>query len=285
MKKLILTISLLTLIVNISFSQPGWFWQNPLPQGNHLRDVKFINTTTGWAVGDYGTIIRTTNGGTNWILQSSGTTNDLFGVSFIDANIGTAVGDYGTIIRTTNGGTNWTGQISGTYRTLEDVSFTDANNGTAVGDYGTIRRTTNGGIIWTGQISGTTWTLEDVSFTDANTGTAVGWGGTILRTTNGGVIFINQISSKIPEGFSLYQNYPNPFNPITNIRFEISRTSIVKLIVYDILGREVSTLVNEKLNAGSYEVSWNSAGYPSGVYFYRLITDDFFDVKKMLLIK
>ena len=75
MKKLILTLSLLTLFVNISFSQPGWFWQNPLPQGNNLTSVKFINTTTGWAVGIEGTILRTTNGGTNWTSQTSGTTN------------------------------------------------------------------------------------------------------------------------------------------------------------------------------------------------------------------
>ena len=135
------------------------------------------------------------------------------------------------------------------------VSFINANTGTAVGCSGTILRTTNGGTNWTSQTSGTTNCLCDVSFTDANNGTAVGDDGTILRTTNGGV-FVNQISNEIPEGFSLYQNYPNPFNPTTNIRFEIPRTSLVKLIVYDILGREVATLVNEKLGAGSYEVDW-----------------------------
>ena len=81
-----------------------------------------------------GTIVRTTNGGTNWTSQTSGTTNDLWGVSFTDANNGTAVGFGGTILRTTNGGTNWTSQSSGTTNNLYGVSFTDANNGTAVGN-------------------------------------------------------------------------------------------------------------------------------------------------------
>ncbi len=90
------------LITGKCYSQTGWFWQNPLPQGNSLNSVKFINTTTGWAVGFFGTILRTTNGGTNWISQSSGITNYLDSVFFTDANTGTAVGSGGRILRTTN---------------------------------------------------------------------------------------------------------------------------------------------------------------------------------------
>ncbi len=74
------------LLTQICFAQ--WFWQNPLPQGNILRSVKFISSSVGWAVGQAGTIINTTNGGTNWTLQTSGTTNYLGGVSFTDANNG-----------------------------------------------------------------------------------------------------------------------------------------------------------------------------------------------------
>ena len=65
----------------------------------------------------------------------------------------------------------------------------------------------------------------------------------------------------------------------------MKQSSNTKLIVYDILGKEISVLVNEKLSAGSYEVSWNGSGYPSGVYFYKIMTDDYVDVKKMILIK
>ena len=96
---------------------------------------------------------------------------------------------------------------------------------------------------------------------------------------------IRKNSSVIPDAFLLKQNYPNPFNPTTNIEFDLNKTSYLILIVYDILGRKVATLVNEKLSAGSYTVNWDASGYPSGIYFYRLEVKEFTDVKKMLLIK
>jgi len=179
----------------------------------------------------------------------------------------------------------WYPQLSGTTEHLQGVSFTDANNGMAVGWSGTILRTTNGGTNWTFQFRGTSIYLYDVSFIDANTGTASGRNGTILRTTNGGVTFVNQISSEIPERFSLYQNYPNPFNPSTNIRYTLPKNSFVSLKVYDVLGKEIATLVNESLSPGTYEATFDAAKYSSGIYFYKLTTNDFSDVKKMVLIK
>jgi len=98
-------ISLLVFILSITISaQEGWFWQNPLPQGNNLISVKFISPLIGWAVGGYGTILRTINGGADWTSQSSETTNYLIGVSFTDADNGTVVGEYDTILRTSNCG-------------------------------------------------------------------------------------------------------------------------------------------------------------------------------------
>ncbi len=88
-------------------SRAQWRWQNPLPQGNNLRGVSLVTANTGTLVGDYGTIVRTTDGGNSWTIQSSGTTQTLWGVSFTDANNGSAVGENGTIPRTTNGGANW----------------------------------------------------------------------------------------------------------------------------------------------------------------------------------
>lgn len=96
---------------------------------------------------------------------------------------------------------------------------------------------------------------------------------------------IKRVSEYLPDSYVLCQNYPNPFNPSTNIKFNISKNSFVKLIVYDILGKEITTLVNEKLNLGSYSVDWNADEYPSGVYFYRIETDGFADTKRMLLLK
>ncbi|MBL7128965.1 MAG: T9SS type A sorting domain-containing protein [Ignavibacteria bacterium] len=98
-------------------------------------------------------------------------------------------------------------------------------------------------------------------------------------------IGITNISSEVPDKYVLYQNYPNPFNPSTSIRFDISKMSNVKITVYDVLGRELTGLIEKDLNAGSYVVNWNAANYPSGVYFYKLETEDFFDVKRMVLIK
>jgi hypothetical protein len=85
--------------------------------------------------------------------------------------------------------------------------------------------------------------------------------------------------------FALEQNYPNPFNPSTGIRYQVSRVSDVRLEVFDMLGRKVSTLVNERQSAGSYEVSFNAAGLASGVYFYKLSAGSFVQTKKMLLVK
>ena len=92
-------------------------------------------------------------------------------------------------------------------------------------------------------------------------------------------------NTQTPVQYKLSQNYPNPFNPSTSIRFEIPKSGFVKLAVYDILGKEVATLVNDKREAGSYYVDFNASGLSSGVYFYKLITNDFTDIKKMMLLK
>ncbi|MCX7833728.1 MAG: aryl-sulfate sulfotransferase [Ignavibacteria bacterium] len=94
-----------------------------------------------------------------------------------------------------------------------------------------------------------------------------------------------QKSNEIPLSFQLYQNFPNPFNPITTIKYDLPRDAFVKLVVYDILGREVEILVNNFQKAGSYSVSYNFSKLPSGVYFYRLTSNEFSDVKRMILIK
>ena len=96
---------------------------------------------------------------------------------------------------------------------------------------------------------------------------------------------LTPISTEIPTAFSLSQNYPNPFNPVTNIKFDIPKSSFVKLVVYDLLGREVAALVNEQLKAGTYEADWNAADFPSGVYFYKMIADGYIETKRMVLIK
>jgi len=103
-------------------------------------------------------------------------------------------------------------------------------------------------------------------------------------------IGIQQISSEVPQDFSLGQNYPNPFNPSTKIKFEIpsgsnSRTDMVSLIIYDILGKQIKTLVSQQLQPGTYEVDFEGSGLPSGTYYYRLTAGGFSETKKLTLVK
>ena len=98
-------------------------------------------------------------------------------------------------------------------------------------------------------------------------------------------ISINKISSNVPPTFKLYPCYPNPLNPSTRIKFDIPKNTFVKIEIFDILGTGITTIVNQKMNAGSYSVEWNGSQYSSGVYFYRLETEEFTDVKRMMLIK
>jgi hypothetical protein len=142
-----------------------------------------------------------------------------------------------------------------------------------------ISKSINGGATWTNQNSGTGNDLWSVYFTDENKGWAVGSFGTILHTTNGDVTFIEDENNFAqPEIFLLQQNYPNPFNPGTKISWQT-------LKVYDILGNEVATLVNEYKDAGYHEIEFNAAGLSSGVYFYRIQVGDFIETKKMVLLR
>ncbi|MBL0106139.1 MAG: choice-of-anchor D domain-containing protein [Ignavibacteria bacterium] len=100
-----------------------------------------------------------------------------------------------------------------------------------------------------------------------------------------GVIGINNIAGSVPEKFSLSQNYPNPFNPVTNLEFGIAELGFVSLKVFDVLGKEVITLVNEKLSPGVYEAEFDGSSLSSGIYFYKLEAGDFIETKRMILIK
>jgi len=101
----------------------------------------------------------------------------------------------------------------------------------------------------------------------------------------GGVDAVRENVLSAPKGFVLHQNYPNPFNPATNFQFQISDFRFVSLKIFDILGKEIATLVNEKLQAGTYRIPWNASEIPSGVYFYRLQVGNNIQSRKMLLLK
>jgi Secretion system C-terminal sorting domain len=99
------------------------------------------------------------------------------------------------------------------------------------------------------------------------------------------IVSVIENEETIPSAFSLEQNYPNPFNPTTNIGFRIADRGFVSLKVFDVLGNEIATLVNEEKSAGRYEIEFNASSLPSGIYFYKLTAGSFIETKKMLLLK
>lgn len=259
----------------------------------HLDETEFVV-----AAGEKGTILRSTNSGLNWINVSLPDTNiNLYGIN--PAAIGSTYinpfyicGSQGRIYKSTNYGANWVLINSGTSNTLRSIYFTSDDSGFVTGDNGTIRMTTNGGNSWftdtyfsnvTGSIkTPTLFSLFPQKFI------ALSGSNTLYIASEDSVISvigINQVSTEIPKEFSLSQNYPNPFNPKTIINFQLTISSDVKLIVYDLSGREIETLVNEQLKPGTYKVDFNGSKYSSGVYFYQLAAENFSQTKRMVLVK
>ncbi|NOS86601.1 MAG: T9SS type A sorting domain-containing protein [Ignavibacteria bacterium] len=104
-----------------------------------------------------------------------------------------------------------------------------------------------------------------------------------FQVTN--TVGIEPVAAGVPNKFSLHQNYPNPFNPVTKIKFDIAKNSNVKLIVYDVTGREVLKITDAYMTAGSYSYQWNASGFASGIYFYKLQAEEYSEIKKMILVK
>jgi len=270
------------------------------PVNHELRSVYCTDNNTCYIVGWDSTILKTTDGGADWNPLSSPVNRDLASVYFTDSQTGYVVGgvnDYETILKTTNAGPEWVVQrdTSSVDGFLLSVYFVDSNTGYAVGSGGWILSTINGGVEWGVQSSGTTNELTAVFFPDDTTGYVVGESGTILKTTNGGGVGIGSRDVKrIPVQFSLAQNYPNPFNPSTTISFQIpgaaSAKQPVKLIVYDIRGRRVKTLIDSDLEPGSHKIHWDGRNdqresVASGIYLYALNVRGERFTRKMTVLK
>ena len=196
---------------------------------------------------------------------------------------GSDLNDHGVYL-STNNGTSWT-QTFLNNRDVRSLAV-NGNNVFAGTNYG-IYVSTNNGTSFTQRNEGISGNQNVLALCIFNNYIFAGTGNNIIyrRPLSELIIKIQSISQQIPAHFTLEQNFPNPFNPTTTIIFDIQKTSDTKLIVYDALGREIATLVNEELKAGSYQVDWNATGYSSGMYFYKLITDDYVDVKKMIFMK
>jgi photosystem II stability/assembly factor-like uncharacterized protein len=259
-------------------------------------DMYFLNENIGWITtysswGSCGILQRTTDGGENWQELSSEQGGGLF---FTNINAGWMLYNsyWGCgILKTSDGGFNWNLLWADGNIFLSDLAFVDNNLEWVVGGRfgsgdGVILHTTNDGNDWNEQESGVTRYLTSVFFTNELTGWAVGENGTILHTTNGGVSSVEEEEiDDIPTDYNLTQNYPNPFNPSTKIRYSVPQQSQVIIKVFDLLGNEIETLINEEKPAGIYEITWYADGLTSGVYFYQLRVGKFVETKKMILLR
>ncbi|MEW6195041.1 MAG: YCF48-related protein [Bacteroidota bacterium] len=271
-----------------------------------LYSLFFFDDDTGWAYGSNGKIIKSTDGGRSWKELISGTTEELQSGFFINKSKGWICGYGGTILFTSDGGETWNIQHKEELVFLQSILFVNENKGWAVGYNGIILSTTNGGLNWSRQYAPTEESLHTLFFLDENIGWVAGHHTTILKTTNGGITFVEEEHDQLPINFVLYQNYPNPFNPSTTIEYTIPTPplapplskgrdmgGVVTLKVYDLLGREITTLVNEYQPPGKYSVefSTNNLQLSSGVYFYTLRVMDsllnsrHLETKKMILLK
>jgi photosystem II stability/assembly factor-like uncharacterized protein len=250
--------------------------------------------STAWAVGEKGMTVKYTPQ-TGWMKQTSVTDLPLKKVLFFDDNYGWISGGYQNedeshpvLLRTTNGGDTWEADYSKKYL-LNDLWFINCRHGWAVGSdaflKGVILETEDGGDNWIVVVDSLIGPLNSI-FVKDNYAWAVGNYGLVLRTTNLGITWIDDESNiTSPTEFKLGQNYPNPFNPSTKIQYALPITSKVELKVYDVLGREVATLVNEEKTSGNYEINFNGSNLPSGIYFHRLQAGSFVETKKMILLK
>lgn len=172
---------------NLIYENPGVDWEpQESPTPYTLHGVDFTDTENGWAVGESGAAVSTTDGGETWVSRPGVVTGDAWDVSFVDGNTGWIAGGNGLIRKTTDGGETWTTQGTPTAETLYAVEFIDAMSGWAVGREGVILHTTDGGAQWQSQQSGTSTWLFDLSFVDMMRGWVVGDDGLTLRTTDGG---------------------------------------------------------------------------------------------------
>lgn len=259
----------------------GATWDNDtIINGNSIRSMYFANSNTGYLI-EGPRVWRTTDAGSSWQPTFTGT-NGLLDIAFFDASTGLMTDNLKRIYRSTNSGNNW--QIMSDGPGFNALSIIN-NTAYSAGDTGKIYKTTDRGITWTLQRVITNRTLRSASFLNESIGAVGGDAGTIILTYNGSTVGISGNSTVI-ENYHLKQNYPNPFNPTTKIQFAIPKNGIVTLKVYDMLGREVSTLVSTHLSMGTHVFDFNGANLTSGVYFYRLdVQGQFTETKKMLLVK
>jgi photosystem II stability/assembly factor-like uncharacterized protein len=271
----------------------GSTFVDSMNQPTEMKDIHFKNESEGVIIG-YALAYKTINSGVNWysvILPSSIATPFCDRVTFIGDTGWTA--SWGNVVfRTTNYGISWDSitRIADEHtHSTRCIEFSSLITGYAGGSDGKIFKTTDGGFNWhilQTQQFGLGYYVSIFAYTDSLVW-AVGGGGNIINTKNGGETIVNIKSPQNIENkdFTLVQNFPNPFNPATNIKVIINKSKFVKIIVYNHLGKEIKILSDKFLNSGEYSFKFDGNILPSGVYFYKIITNNFSETKKMILIR
>ncbi len=257
-----------------------------------VLNLSFYNSQRGFACGGIldisGVIWKTTDYGISWISQgvSADPINELHIIDSL--NIIGVGGDYefGTgVIKSTDGGESWNYQSLQTFGIAYAIAFrTSYEIWAPLGFAQKFVYSIDSGLTWTSyETPGAS--VYDLVFTDSTHGYGVGDHGTILKYVPQQPDGIQDFEKNFHKTFILDQNFPNPFNPNTNIQFSIGSRNFVSLKVYDILGREVSILVQKEMEPGKYKVTFDGSNLPSGIYFYKLTAGKFRNIKKMILMK
>ncbi|MDD5363466.1 MAG: YCF48-related protein [Ignavibacteria bacterium] len=265
------------------------------PLGELLRDIYFINAQTGIATGSSLGTYKTTNGGNEWHLlptQFGYLISEFYKLSVINNRFCWLAGRDRRIYRSNDFGEQWDTIYSLPYVLPSGYilcsEFADSLIGWAGGEYNRLYKTTNGGFNWVQENTGSGgWMWKSIYCFNDSIVWGVGGGGKILHTTTGGQTLINISGNEeiVPGKFELGQNFPNPFNPTTNISYDLPKDGFVTLKIYDATGREIKTLVNGFINAGKYIIGFDGKSLASGIYYYKLISGDFVQTKRMVLIK
>jgi photosystem II stability/assembly factor-like uncharacterized protein len=274
------------------------------PTTERLNTIGAIGSDLYITAGENGTIFKTNDGGQTWEDEGISDPNADFNRLFLGTLVssfgpGWIVGDNGKIYMTTDYGYSWYPRGSSTPNDLYDVSFRNPTDGIAAGKDGVVRYTTDGGYSWYQDtyLSGlTTRDIVSIARVDSNTASCLTVNNFNRDSQGADTTFFLSVSSEPFVGvnddenltlseFRLEQNYPNPFNPSTKINYAIPQPSFVTLIVYDVLGNEVATLVNEEKNSGNYQVDFSGYGLSSGVYYYTLKAGNYSETRKLVLLK
>ena len=280
-------IDLVSFINKTTDGGTSWMVQLQSPDG-YYEAMFFLDENYGWITTFFdGEVLKTTNGGNNWTQHSANLSGNPMCIRFVDEMTGwvshNTLGSY-TISKSTDGGVNWFPQIEESFEFIYSISAVSSDIVYAAGfDFsydGFILKTTNGGTDWAEQYR----EEGELFFVNDTLGWTVGNDGKIFITENGGVTSLNDRPYN-PGKFVLDQNFPNPFNPVTTINYSVPRTSNVSLILYDVIGREIKTLVNGEKLPGHYTVSLDGSNLSTGVYFYVMKAGNFVDSKKFVLLK